>query len=231
MMSKTSETDTVHTDENGRSYREVKHPSVMPCYLIAASWIFFAWKFPLYRIKHFIVFALITLAEAWLFRKICKPTVEKVYIPYTVPHTGIDDTDTALETGASYIRKFDTMIPELAAIDNGLAVRLTEIRDLMKGMFDYITAHPDKISKFRRFINFYLPTLEKLVNTYLELSAQKIKGENIQRTLREIENTLNTVKPSFENILNDLYQDKAIDISSDITVLENLLETDDFGKS
>ena len=73
-------------------------------------------------------------------------------------------------------------------------------------------------------MNYYLPTLEKLMNTYIELSNQKIKGENIKNTLTGIEGILDVIKPAFENQLNSLYEDQAIDISSDITVLETMLE-------
>ena len=69
-------------------------------------------------------------------------------------------------------------------------------------------------------------TLEKLMNTYLELSAEKVKGENIKKTLAGIEGILDTIKPAFERMLNDLYEDRAIDISADITVLENMLESE-----
>ncbi len=90
-------------------------------------------------------------------------------------------------------------------------------------MFEYVSKNPEKLPKIRRFMNYYLPTLEKLMNTYLELSAQKIKGENITKTLNGIEGILDTIKPAFERILNDLYEDRAIDISADITVLESML--------
>ena len=96
----------------------------------------------------------------------------------------------------------------------------------MNTMFEYVSKNPDKLPKIRRFMNYYLPTLEKLMNTYLELSAEKVKGENIKKTLAGIEGILDTIKPAFERMLNDLYEDRAIDISADITVLENMLESE-----
>ena len=94
----------------------------------------------------------------------------------------------------------------------------------MSTLFEYISKNPDKLPRVRRFMNYYLPTLEKLMNTYIELSNQKIKGENIKKTLTGIEEILDVIKPAFENQLNSLYEDQAIDISSDITVLETMLE-------
>ena len=76
-----------------------------------------------------------------------------------------------------------------------------------------------------------LDSLEKLMNTYLELSAQKIKGENITKTLRGIEEILDTIEPAFNRQLDNLYEDQAIDISSDITVLEGMLDHEGLGRT
>jgi 5-bromo-4-chloroindolyl phosphate hydrolysis protein len=100
----------------------------------------------------------------------------------------------------------------------------------MNTLFEYVSKNPDKLPRIRRFMNYYLPTLEKLMNTYLELSAEKIKGENIQKTLTGIEGILDTIKPAIERQLDNLYEDQAIDISSDITVLENMLDIEGLSK-
>ena len=208
------------------NFREIKHQSVAPYYIIAISWIIFALFCPMYKIGHFIVIILISVAEFVILRKIIPPTIERIPIPYEAPHSGVEDVDKTIEAGAEYIRKFDKIGIELAKLDPKLAAKLSEIRELMNTMFDYVSKNPDKLPRIRRFLNYYLPTLEKLMNTYLELSSEKIKGENITKTLSGIEGILDTIKPAFERMLNDLYEDRAIDISSDITVLENMLENE-----
>ena len=208
------------------NFREIKHQSVAPYYIIAISWIIFALFCPMYKIGHFIVIILISVAEFVILRKVIPPTIERIPIPYEAPRSGVEDVDKTIEAGAEYIRKFDKIGIELAKLDPKLAAKLAEIRELMNTMFDYVSKNPDKLPRIRRFLNYYLPTLEKLMNTYLELSSEKIKGENITKTLSGIEGILDTIKPAFERMLNDLYEDRAIDISSDITVLENMLENE-----
>ncbi len=44
--------------EKDKNYREVRHPSVAPYYVIALSWIIFAMLCPMYKIGHFIVIIL-----------------------------------------------------------------------------------------------------------------------------------------------------------------------------
>ncbi len=219
------------TGTSSGQWREVKHPSVAPYYVIAASWILFALLCPMYKPGHFVVILLISAAEFIILRRLIPPRVERIPIPYEPPRSGVDDVDRTIDAGAEYIRKFDKIGAELAGLDPKLAVKLAEIRELMNTMFEYVSKNPDKLPRIRRFMNYYLPTLEKLMNTYLELSAQKIKGENITKTLNGIEGILDTIKPAFERMLNDLYEDRAIDISSDITVLETMLENEGLSKA
>ena len=214
------------TADTGNRFREIKHQSVAPYYVIAVSWIIFALLFPMYKPGHFAVIIIISIAEFVILRKIIPPRIERVPLPYEPPHSGVEDVDRTIEAGAEYIRKFDKIEVELAKLDPGLAAKLDEIRGLMNTMFEYVSKNPDKLPKIRRFMNYYLPTLEKLMNTYLELSAEKVKGENITKTLKGIEGILDTIKPAFERMLNDLYEDRAIDISADITVLESMLESE-----
>ena len=213
-------------DTGSNRFREIKHQSVAPYYVIAVSWILFALLFPMYKMGHFAVIIIISVAEFVILRKIIPPKIERVPLPYEPPHSGVEDVDKTIEAGAEYIRKFDKIEVELAKLDPGLAAKLDEIRGLMNTMFEYVSKNPDKLPKIRRFMNYYLPTLEKLMNTYLELSAEKVKGENITKTLKGIEGILDTIKPAFERMLNDLYEDRAIDISADITVLESMLESE-----
>ena len=213
-------------DTGSNRFREIKHQSVAPYYVIAVSWIIFALLFPMYKLGHFAVIIIISIAEFVILRKIIPPRIERVPLPYEPPHSGVEDVDKTIEAGAEYIRKFDKIEVELAKLDPKLAAKLDEIRGLMNTMFEYVSKNPDKLPKIRRFMNYYLPTLEKLMNTYLELSAEKVKGENITKTLKGIEGILDTIKPAFERMLNDLYEDRAIDISADITVLESMLESE-----
>jgi len=212
-------------------FREKKHPSVVPYYLVAVSWLLFALFCPMYTVGHYIVILLITLAELIILPRLIPPRIEYVPIPYEPPKAGIDEVDRVIELGADYIRKFDVISVELYKLDPNIAVKLDRIRQLMNTIFEYVAANPDKLSRIRRFMNYYLPTLEKLMNTYIELSNQKIKGENITKTLIGIEGILDTIEPAFHRQLDNLYEEQAIDISSDITVLEGMLDSEGLGKT
>ena len=72
-------------------------------------------------------------------------------------------------------------------------------------------------------MNYYLPTTIKLLNSYHRLSQQDVNGENIQSTMVEIERIMQTIVKAFEKQLDALFQDEAMDISADITVLEGMM--------
>ncbi len=211
-------------------YREVRHKSVAPYYAAAVSWFLYALFCPMYKLGHFFIIALITAAELLILGHLIKPRIEYVPIPYTPPKAGIDDVDAVISSGAEYVRKFDEMVPTLEKYDPSVALRLSHIREVLDTIFQYVSKNPDRVTRIRRFMNYYLPTLEKLMNTYLELSAEKLQPENVKKTLAGIDGILDTIGPAFEKQLNSLYEDQVVDITSDIKVLETMLAGEGLGK-
>ena len=61
------------------------------------------------------------------------------------------------------------------------------------------------------------------LSTYADMDAQPVQGANIENSKREIEGTLDTLNRAFEKLLDELFQETALDVSSDITVLQTLL--------
>lgn len=72
-------------------------------------------------------------------------------------------------------------------------------------------------------MQYYLPTTLKLVKAYREFDGQPVQGENVTKVKAEISDTLDTINTAFENLLDSLFQDDVMDISTDISVLETML--------
>lgn len=72
-------------------------------------------------------------------------------------------------------------------------------------------------------MEYYLPTTIKLLQAYQDLDAQPVQGENIISSKKEIEKTLDTLNMAFEKLLDDLFQETAWDVSTDISVLHTML--------
>ena len=72
-------------------------------------------------------------------------------------------------------------------------------------------------------MDYYLPTTLKLLNAYDRMSGTGVSGENIDTTLAKVEGMMRTITAAFEKQLDSLYGAEALDISTDITVLENMM--------
>ena len=100
--------------------------------------------------------------------------------------------------------------------------KLDNLEDVCKRIFRVVEDHPEKLPEIRKFMEYYMPTTLKLVHTYREFEDQKLEGDNITRTKKDIEDTLDMINVAFENLLNDLFKDAAVEASADISVLNAL---------
>ena len=83
--------------------------------------------------------------------------------------------------------------------------------------------NPAKLPQIRKFMSYYLPTTIKLLTAYDQMSRQGVSGENISGTMEKVEGMMSTIVRAFEKQLDALYGADALDISTDITVLENMM--------
>ena len=101
--------------------------------------------------------------------------------------------------------------------------KLYRLENIVRKIFDQVKQHPEQIPELRRFLDYYMPTTLKLVETYQELDSHPVAGQNIQKSKDEIEKTLDTINQAFENLFDSLFEHTAVDITSDIAVLKNML--------
>ena len=94
---------------------------------------------------------------------------------------------------------------------------------ILSKIFQRAKEHPEVIPDLKKLMDYYLPMTVKLLNAYADMDAQPVQGANIENAKREIEGTLDTLSRAFEKLLDELFQDTALDVSSDITVLQTLL--------
>ena len=76
------------------------------------------------------------------------------------------------------------------------------------------------------FIKYYFPSVLKLLKVYEDVEKQPVQGENIRKTKKEIEDSLDTMNQALEKLFDEMFQNVAMDISSDIQVLEVMLKQD-----
>lgn len=116
------------------------------------------------------------------------------------------------------IRAANDALPE-----QKISQKLDRLEMITTKIFAYVEQRPKKLPEIRRFMNYYMPTTLKLVNSYKDFDSQPVQGENIVKAKTEILEILDTINSAFETLFDSLYQDDAFDVSTDISVLKSML--------
>ena len=104
-----------------------------------------------------------------------------------------------------------------------VSAKIYHMELIVERIFTRAKEHPEVIPDLKKLMDYYLPMTVKLLNAYADMDAQPVQGGNIESAKREIEGTLDTLNRAFEKLLDELFQDTVLDISSDITVLQTIL--------
>lgn len=127
--------------------------------------------------------------------------------------------------------RYQRILEELRRVNDEIASRemsakISRLESVSARIFDQVRDDADKQPQIRKFMDYYLPTALKLLETYAELEAQGVEGDNIRESKQRIEQVMDTLVVAFENQLDKLFQADALDVSTDIDVMENMLRAD-----
>ena len=136
--------------------------------------------------------------------------------------------DNTIKRGEEYISQIQEANNYIK--DENMSLKLTKLEEILREIFKNIKKNPENISYVRKTIEHYLPMTIKLVNSYIELSNQSIQGDNIKNAKKEIEESIDLINKAFEALLNDLFEEVAMDISTDISALKTLFTQDGLTK-
>lgn len=136
-----------------------------------------------------------------------------------------------IENSENYVSEIESI--NYALHDNNICTKLTEMADVTRNIINTVKKNPDKLPLVKKFFNHYLPISLKLINSYKELDDQTIEVENIRKAKIEIQKSIDLINTAFKKLLDNLFEDVVLDVSSDISVLETLfnqegLTEDDF---
>ena len=120
------------------------------------------------------------------------------------------------------IRRVNDEIPE----EDPMSGKLYRLEDICRRIFTQVRRDPSCAGDCRRLMQYYLPTTEKLIRAYAELSRQPDAGENIVGTRNEILRSMDVINGAFEKLLDQMFQEKAWDIASDINVMKTMMAQD-----
>ena len=126
-----------------------------------------------------------------------------------------------LDKGAAFIaqiRKCNDDIP-----GEEISAKISRMELIVQRIFKRAEADPDIVPDLKKLMDYYLPMTVKLLNAYADMDGQPVQGETIQASKREIEASLDTLNLAYEKLLDSVFKETSMDISSDISALKVLL--------
>ena len=195
-------------------------PSGLPFIAAGAVWFILALILPVYKLYALIItaaaaaaaFVLLTLKRRKQIAEL--PPAPPVKVRADEMAKKIDQCRDALMSKQPQIKN-----DQVSQVAGSIAKTLDLIADELE-------RDPKDRNKVRKLANHYTAMITELVDKYIKLEAQPAGGENIDASMARIEEGLSGADKALKRILDDLFSDDAMEISADITVLEQLLKTE-----
>ena len=230
----------------------IKKKSVLPIYLVGVTWLVWAIFLPLYRPTHYIMAALVSAIVYFVGKMIwpdrgfeledepepeqtARPEPERTEPePQQPPRAEEKTASTGDPAIDALITERDRAMSEMRRLndtieDEAISAQIDHLEAVTGKIIGAVVDKPSKLPQLRRFLNYYLPTTLKLLNAYDRMDAAGVSGANIDGTKGKIEEIMGTICKAFDKQLDALYGEEALDISTDITVLENMLAQEGLG--
>ena len=214
--------------------------SVLPIYLVGLFWLGYALLFSLRSAGQYLLCAALS-AVVFILGKALFP--DKTYdLPeekeQSKQEAAKDDAKEKTQAKteqpapspevAALMKERDRAISEMRRLNDNipdprLSQQIDHLEEVTGKIVDQVIAQPKKLPQIRRFMDYYLPTTLKLLNAYDRMDSTGIAGDNITATKDKVSAMMDTIVRAFDRQLDALFGEEALDISTDITVMENLL--------
>jgi len=194
------------------------HP-VFTVYAVAAAWIIYALIFPLYRISD-LLFACVFSAVVYLLVRnfLCAKTEPGLKFV----KTGDAGADETIKKGRDFINGLDRAKDTIS--NEKLSGQIETLKQTSVKIVEFVAKSPESAKSLDTFTDYYFPTALKLLNSYAEFQDKTGDPDgNVQNAMTRIEGVMESVIAAFSKQLDTLYENKSVDIRTDIDVLKTIL--------
>ena len=198
---------------------EVRRKSVLPWYFAGFVWLVGALVLPIYQLWALVVVAVLSVVGFVAARRVCPDVVSRKEVPFM---TGKEDADQMLALIDQKRRELHELNVRIE--DAPLSAAMDRMEKACLGILDEVEQHPEKAAQVRRFANYYLQDAVKILTRYAELEEKGVQGENAAGVRAEVAQNAQTIATAFENQLDSLFARDALDISTDLEVLNGMLK-------
>ena len=181
---------------------------------------------PLNKPIHFVIFAALMALAGWVVYTMAGglDVSQKAPAQRPTPVTGNPTVDQLVQQGMkmlSDIREENARIP-----DETLSARINELEDITRRIFSTVADKPEKAPQIRRFMEYYLPTVLKMLTNYRKLGERGVTGQNADKMKKTVEDAMDVVLGAFVKQHDQLYGSDAMDVTAEAKVLETMLRQD-----
>jgi hypothetical protein len=201
---------------------EIKQKSIVPVYGVATAWVLYCLFFPLYKTWHFIVLACSAALVYTVLSEIFPGKIKQIEVPAEPERSGDDKIDALLAEGDRAIAEMRRLRNSM--LDKSVQGKVDDIIIVIEKIFKNLLEDPDDYNQVKRFADFYLPATIKLLHTYDRFGQSGTQGDNITGTMERIDTALDTILVSYRKFFDSLFENQALDIETDIKVLENMMK-------
>lgn len=200
--------------------KKIRIKSVIPIYLAAAVWLLIGMIRPGMLLKlHTLALSAILSAAAYLIGSKVFPG--KVIEVRERANTGDAELNRQIEEGRTQLEHLQAYNDQLP--DPVISEKLDRMVSAGSAILTALEQKPARLSEVRRFMNYFLPTAEKLMSSYVTFTQSPVKGENMLSAMKSVENSLSMVADAFEKQYDSLYRNENYNIEAEVKVFETLL--------
>jgi len=201
---------------------ELEKKSVIPIYGLMVVWVLYCVVFKLDNVLSFAGLVSAGLIAYGFLSLVFPAKTISIEATEKPKSTGDEKVDTMLAEGEKSVAEMRGM--SAAITDEKIKQKADELISVTDSIFKKLLIEPAVYTQVKRFADFFLPTTVKLLCSYVRFSQSGARGENITNTLERISTALDTTLVSYRKFYDSLFESQALDIETDISVLDTMLK-------
>ncbi len=202
-------------------------------YAFALVWLVCGFTMPLYRLGGLLVALGLSVAVGVLVGNLVNKSGKQSQVEQAAaapeqpkdeakPETSYGpEVDAIVADGRKAMKEMGRLYASIK--DPDVKVKINELMRISDKIVQDAIQDPSDVPQIRKFLNYYLPTTIKLLNAYDRMSDQGIEGENLSKSMKSIYDMLDTSIDAFKKQLDSLFENQALDIETDISVMNRML--------
>ena len=193
--------------------------SALPIYFAAGLWILYGLIRPLYRLPDLLMAVGLSAVAYFVASKFFPG--RQVEVAATSGDAQVDAMLKKCRADLLSIQSSNAQIP-----NPKITAQIERLEKSGTQILNAVADKKDRADDVRKFMNYYLPTTSKLLSGYQTMSALGSTGESITKAMSSVENSLDMIGNAFDKQLDNIYRDEALDMTSDVKVLETMMAGD-----